>query len=268
MEAEPTPLFERPTSRIELVALADIKPWSTGGAKSANAKSIAALGLRGVITLKRIAPNSRYHFEVVDGSRRLNTARDKGLEHVQAEVLPEETDRAEAAALRFMLNLGRSPNPMHEAEALQEVIDACLADGIPQMEVRGYITRTLGISTSVINQRLGLLMLPAALRQGVKDGKIAAGVAAKIANLPRAQQQQLVEDLETRGKLTGSDVQDVRRVKQEAVLAELPENLFTPIPDDPRVRAKVVLSDLMGGGLSAAELVALVQEIEDERKVF
>lgn len=46
-----TPLFERPESSIEQVALADIQPWS---ARSATGKSITALGLRGVITLPGI----------------------------------------------------------------------------------------------------------------------------------------------------------------------------------------------------------------------
>ena len=267
MEAEPTPLFEKPTATFELVALADIKPWSTGGAKSANTKSIAALGLRGGVTLKRLPPGSRYRFEVVDGSRRLNTARDQGREHVQAEVLPEETDRAEAAALRFVLNLGRSPNPMQEAEALQEVVDACLAAGVPRLEVRGYITRTLGISASVINQRLGLLLLPAALRQGVKDGEIAAGVAAKIANLSFVQQEQLAWKLEAEGKLTSNMVKDVRRVKQEATLAELPDTLFAPL-DDPRARARAALEGFLDEGLTAGELKAAVEQLEDERRVF
>jgi hypothetical protein len=267
MEAEPTPLFEKPTATHELVALADIKPWSTGGAKTANDKSITALGLRSVITLQQLPPGSQYRYKVIDGSRRLNTARDKGLEHVQAEVLPEETDRAEAAALRFVLNLGRSPNPMHEAEALQEVIDACLAAGIPRLEVRGHITRTLGVSASVINQRLGLLLLPAALRQGVKDGKVAAGVAAKIANLTRVQQEQLVWKLEAEGKLTSNMVKDVRRVKREATLAELPDNLFAP-PDNPKARARAALEGFLDEGLTAGELKAAVEQLEDERRVF
>ena len=267
MEAEPTPLFDKPESTHELVALADIRPWSTGGAKSANAKSIAALGLRGEVTLKRIAPGSRYRFEVIDGSRRLNTARDKGLEHVQAEVMPVETDRAEAAALRFVLNLGRSPNPMQEAEALQELVDACLAEGIPQVEVPSYISRTLGYSTKIITQRLGLLLLPPVLRQGVKDGKIATGVAAKIANLSSVQQEQLVWKLEAEGKLTSNMVKDVRRVKREAILAELPDNLFAPL-DDPRERAKAALKGFLDEGLTVGELKAAVEQLEDERRVF
>jgi ParB-like chromosome segregation protein Spo0J len=145
-----TPLFERPESSLELVALADIQPWSASGARSKTGKSITALGLRGVVTLQQLPPGNQYRYKVIDGSRRLNKARDQGLEQVQAEVLPVGTDRAEAAALRLAMNLGRSPNPMQEAEALQELVDACLAEGIPQLEVAGYIAKTLGINQAVI----------------------------------------------------------------------------------------------------------------------
>ncbi len=262
-----TPLFERPESSLELVALADIQPWSTSGARSATDKSIAALGLRGVVTLQQLAPGRQYRYKVIDGSRRLDKAREQELEHVQAEVLPVETDRSEAAALRLTMNLGRSPNPMQEAEALEELVDACLAEGIPEVEVSSYIGKTLGINQAVIKQRLGLLRLPPALRQGVEAGKVAAGVAAKIANLPCTQQEQLVTELQEKGKLTGRDVKDVRRVKQAAVLAELPESLF-PSLDNPKERARVVLKNLLEEGMTADELVATVQRLEAERAVF
>lgn len=255
-----TPLFERPESTLELVALVDIQPWSASGARSTTGKSITALGLRGVVTLQQLAPGSQYRYKVIDGSRRLNKAKDQELEHIQAEVLPVETDRAEAAALRLTMNLSRSPNPMQEAEALKELSDACLAEGIPEMEVTSYIAKTLGINQAVIKQRLGLLLLPPALRQGVTAGKVAAGVGAKIANLSFAQQEWLVSDLQERGKLTGNDVKDVRRVKQEAVLAELPESLFAPL-DDPKERARDVLKGFIAEGVPPDELIALVHEV-------
>ena len=252
-----TPLFEQPDSKLELVALKDIQPWSTSGAKSATAKSITALGLRGVITLQQLTP----------GSRRLNKARDDGLGQVQAEVLPVEMDGAEAAALRLALNLGRSPNPVQEAEAIAELAEACVAEGIPRVEVTSYIANTLGLNQAVIKQRLGLLSLSPILRQGVESGKVAAGTASKIANLPRAQQDQLETDFAEKGKLTGNMVKDVRRVKQEAALAELPENLFAPL-DDPGERVKRVLGDFLDEGVTAAELVAIVKRLEVERTVF
>ena len=262
-----TPLFEQPESSLEQVALADIQPWSAGGARSTTGKSITALGLRGVVTLQQLRPGSQYRYKVIDGSRRLNKARELELEHVQAEVLPVETDRSEAAALRLALNLGRCPNPVQEAEALKALADACLAEGVPEAEVPSYIGKTLGLNQAVIKQRLGLLRLPPAVRQGVEAGKVAAGVAAKIANLPRTQQEQLVTQLQEKGKLTGHDVKDVRRVRQEVVLAELPESLFAPL-DEPKERARAVLKDFLEEGVTADELVATVQRLEAERMVL
>ncbi len=262
-----TPLFERPESSLEQVALADIRPWSASGARSTTGKSIAALGLRSVVTLQQLAPGNQYRYKVIDGSRRLNKAREQGLEHVQAEVLPVETDRAEAAALRLVMNLNRSPNPMQEAEALKELSDACLAEGIAEVEVTSYIAKTLGLNPAVIRQRLGLLLLPPALRQGVEAGKVAAGVAAKLANLPRAQQEMLVTELREKGKLTGHDVKSVRRVKQEAVLAELPESLFALL-DDPKERARDVLKGFVAEGVTPDELIALIHEVTGAGSVF
>lgn len=266
MDAEPMPLFEKPEATLERVALADIRPWSTGGAKSRSAKSIAVLGLRGVVTLKRLAPGSSHRYGVVDGSRRLNKARDQGLAFVNAEVLPEDTDRVEAAALRFMLNLGRSPNPMQEAAALGEVYDAYRAEGVPAAEAPGAIARRFGVSPSIVQQRLRLLALPPALQVGVAEGKVAAGVAAKIANLPTAQKDELVIELAEKGKLTASDVKAVRQAKQAAALAELPENLLAS-SEGPRERARMVLEGFLSEGVTADELAALVREVA-ERTVF
>ena len=265
MGAEPTPLFEKPEASLERVAVADIEPWSSGGARSRSAKGIAVLGLRGVVELRRLPPGGRYRFEVIDGSRRLNNARDTGLEFVNAEVLPQETDRVEVAALRLMLNLGRSPNPLQEAEALREVFDAYRAEGVPEAEVPGAVARRFGVSPKIVNQRLRLLTLPPALQVGVAEGKVAAGVAAKIVNLSATHRNELVTALAEKGKLTAADVKKVRRAKQAAVLAELPENLFAP-PKNPHERARRALEGFIREGVTADELSGLVREL-DERTV-
>ena len=67
-----TPLFERPESSLEQVALTDIEPWSTSGAKSYTAKSIGTLSLRSVVMLQRLPQGSSYRFRVIDGNRRLD----------------------------------------------------------------------------------------------------------------------------------------------------------------------------------------------------
>ena len=263
-----TPLFERQQATLQEVGLADIAPWSTSGAKSATGKAIAALGFTSTVLLQPLPRGQQYRYSVVDGAGRLESAREQALKTVPALILSADVTQVEVAALRTTMNLARRPNPMQEAEALEALLDDCRAEGIPEDEVGGFIAQTLGLSSSVVKQRLGLLTLPTILGHGVKMGKVARGVAAKIANLPRAQQEQLTTKYLEKGKLTANDVQDVRRVKQEAVLAELPENLFASMTDAPEVRAKVVLKDFIDEGLSAEQLVALVQEIVNERRVF
>ncbi len=92
-------------------------------------------------------------------------------------------------------------------------------------------------------------------------------MAAKIANLPRAQQEQLVTELQEKGKLTGHDVKGVRRVRQEAVLDELPESLFAPL-DDPKARARDVLNGFIAEGVTPDELIVLVHEVAGAGSVF
>lgn len=262
-----TPLFERQQPVLQEVKLEDVAPWSTSGARSATGKAIAALGFTSAVLLRQLPGGHQHKYSVVDGAGRLESAREQELETVPALVLGEDVSQAEVAALRATMNLARRPNQMQEAAAIEQLFDDLRTDGLSEVEIGGFIAKTLGISASVVRQRLNLLSLCPALRQGVETGKVAIGVAAKIANLPRAQQEQLVTELQERGKLTGHDVKDVRRVKQEAVLAELPESLFAPL-DDLKERARVVLKDFLEEGVTADELVTIVQRLENERRVF
>lgn len=261
------PLFERQQPSLHEVKLSEIAPWSTGGAKSATGKSIAALGFTSAVLLRALPAGQQYKYAVVDGAGRLESAREQELETVPALILGEGVSQVEVAALRATMNLARRPNQMQEAAAIEQLYGDCRAEGLSEEEIGGFIAKTLGLSASVVKQRLGLLTLPPALRQGVLAGKVARGVAAKIANLPRVQQEQLVTELQEKGRLTGHDVKDVRRVKREAVLAELPDNLFAPL-DDPKERARAVLKGFLDEGLTVGELKAAVEQLEDERRVF
>ena len=165
------------------------------------------------------------------------------------------------------MNLARGTNPLQEAEAIRELWDAYLGEGVPEEDILGSIGKAFGISTAKLSQRLGLLALPPALVQGVAQGKLAAGVAGKIANLPPTLQAQLGRELEAKGKLTAQDVKAVRRVKQQAALAVLPESLFASL-ETPLERARVVIKGLLDEGLIAEDLTALVSELEFEREVI
>lgn len=264
---DPTPLFERQQPTLQEVPLSEISPWSTSGAKSATGKSIAALGFTSAVLLRPLPHGQQYNYTVVDGAGRLENAREQELETVPALVLGEDVTQVEVAALRAGMNLARRPNPLQEAEAIESLWDDLRAQGFSTEDIPSFIAKTLGISASVVKQRRGLLTLPPALRQGVKEGKVARGVAGKIANLPPKEQQQLASELEGKGKLTEEDVKDVRRVKQQAVLAELPDHLFAPPLHDPHARAKVALRGFLEEGVEAEVIIELVLELSRERAV-
>ena len=83
----------------------------------------------------------------------------RALEHksVPALVLSEDVSQVEVAALRATMNLARRPNQLYEAAALEELFDDLRADGLSEAEISGFIAQTLGISASVVRQRLKLL---------------------------------------------------------------------------------------------------------------
>lgn len=261
-----TPLFERQEPTMQMVSLADIAPWNTSGAKSVTGKAVAALGLASTVLLRLLAAGLNYRYSVVDGAGRLDNAKAQSLMSVPAMVLAADVTDMEVAALRATMNLQRRANPMQEAAALELLLESLQGEGIPEAEVAGVISKTLGISVSVIRQRLGLLSLPVALRAGVETGKVARGVAAKIANLSPTLQAQLEEKLTEEGKLTAADVKAVRRVRQEETVAALPEGLFAPL-ETPFERARVAIENFLAEGVEATQLISLVEQLGAERQV-
>ncbi len=260
------PLFERQKPTMQDVNLADVAPWSTSGARSVTGKAVAALGLTSTVLLRPLTAGQNYRYSVVDGAGRLDNAKAQSLMSVPAMVLAADVTDMEAAALRATMNLQRRTNPMQEAAALELLLESLQEEGIPEAEVAGVISKTLGISVSIIRQRLGLLSLPVALRAGVEAGKVARGVAAKIANLSPALQAQLEEKLAEEGKLTAADVKAVRRVKQEEAVAALPEGLFAPL-ETPFERVRVAIESSLAEGVEITELISLVERLGADRRV-
>jgi len=215
--------------------------------------------------LLRLLPEPRrsaYHFEVIDGARRLDDAKREGLERIPAIVLPPETSDLEAAAHRITANLSRRANPAHESAALQQLYDAYRQQGVAAEDAPKAIAVSLGISLGVVKQRLKLTTLPPTLRQAVAEGKVAATVAGSAANLTWQQQAALAERFQVAGKLSAADVEEVRRVEREEQLAGLGEALLAlDGRPEPHELFKQAIRHALGAGIEPDELLAAVREV-------
>jgi hypothetical protein len=96
----------------------------------------------------------------------------------------------------------------------------------------------------------------------VAEGKVAASVAGSIANLSQDQQRVLAESFIQTGKLSATDVAEVRRVEREEQLAGLGEALLAlDGRPEPVEVFKQAIRQALSAGLEPDELLAVVREI-------
>lgn len=260
-------LFEPLQPTQETIRIDEVAPWSNDGARSPIRGSIRALGMLDPVTVQALPDGQQYKYRVRAGKRRLTSCRDLGLETVPAVLLPAEIGEIEAALVPLAENILRRENPLHEAREIQAVFDACRASGMPEDDIRPYLTG-LGFPASVIDQRLKLLSLPPEIQQGIADGKVKPSVAAKVANRSKEDQAVYVQQLEDTGKLTGKDVTTLRKVQVQNSLAALSDSLFDLPAYDPSDRIRRTLEAFLAEGVSKSTLLTLVQALPEAESEF
>jgi ParB-like chromosome segregation protein Spo0J len=162
---------------------------------------------------------------VVDGVRRLKAVRailahpGRGNDVTDLRRIPVVETRVSedmGLGLTLALHATRRPNPIRDLEAIERLLE------------RGYTEHVISVETGFtipkIRARLRLQALIPYFREELREGKISAALAEKIARLPESRQIELRELGPE--KLTGDLVRDMRsadRVKAtQAVLDGLP----------------------------------------------
>lgn len=207
--------FERVETETREVPLIEIRP--TEVSSSEVQPSIETFGLTSDPLLQEAPGDPQYNYRVVDGRRRVDAARKADdTDVIHAKVLGAEYD-AEADALTFVHNLARSPSPVQEAEAIQDLLSG------------GYTEESLtrlGVPRQTIRKRLRLASSPETIKQAVREGEIAEGTAERVANLSVEMQKKCVEHYQREGKLRGKDVTAIRQRKINDRADDLPDDLF------------------------------------------
>ena len=221
---------------------------------------------------------------VVDGRRRLKAAR---LCHARA-LKEGREDRAEmyniidvkyapGAPLDYLLteslalNYHRSSNPVSEAEAIKDLLDA--QPGMTAAELAAH----LHMKPNVVEARLALLALTPPLWNAFTAGQIAPGVAKQAASLSVAYQRKLETVLEDKGKVQGKDVRHVKERRMQGFVQDAlpsiagsglewletaPAAPDAPDLDKARATVEVMLEVLEDSGESGGDLTQLLHSID------
>lgn len=295
-------LFQRTKATVGNVKFSKVLKFTSGGAKSATQRSVEQLGMvqtptvqvRTVQAPDGGSPDPYVEnqwgdrspavtmtgvqcfpgdvlYAVIDGRRRALDSFTSGDSEMIVTVLPEETNSRTIAGIAASLNINRKPNPLQEARHLQNMVGSGM--------LAEQIADTLGIPLQTIKKRLRLLRLPDDITEALEAGKIAPGVAQRIANLSEPQVQKLQTILKEKGKLQGKDVRRVQekaKVEQAKALGEqvaigfqMPDVeaptsgdvLEAAIQEDPWAVLEAVATELMLSGTSYTQIRQRLSEL-------
>lgn len=202
-------LFDRPEITLETVRVADIEPWSADGAASGVGRSVELFGQLQVPLLYR---NDQGKLIVKDGARRLDEFVGRGIDEVQAYVIPADAGEAAANGAALLMHQ-RSPNPVHEAQ----YISSLLRSGFSPEE----LAETFGVPIQKVRKRMKLLSVDRVVIEGVAAGTIAVGTAERLANLTPKQQSEAVAMYVEKGRLLGKDLATITSASRNAALTPL-----------------------------------------------
>lgn len=186
--------------------------YSDGTNKAAH--SIEQLGFLSTVLLQDRGDET---YEILDGRRRVQTARKENRGEVPALVIPEGVEPSLQAILPAVMNLARSESPLVEAESIAGAIEAGYSEDS---------LSALGIPKQTIRKRMRLWNAPEEIKEGVRKGDIAPTTAEKVSKLMPTLQKQAVDAYEANGNLTGSDVKELRQAKVQEDVDRMSSDLF------------------------------------------
>lgn len=214
-----------PTDVVEgrevFVALADLPSAFPG--RLPNPKMVASIQRFGILQPILLIEKPGGGYIVGAGRNRIVNAHAAGLTTIRAITFPAGYVTAES--LTLVENEHRSPNPIGEALAIQDLIH--------QQASPAEIAELMGIDPDAIHARLHLLNLIPALLEALKENRLSATIAARLASLSSEVQEACARVLAETGKLTAGDVKRVKSQQEAGGDSPAPSMLPAEAPAPP-----------------------------------
>lgn len=196
---------------------------------------------------------------VVDGNRRVGAALEAGI-HVHAMITSDLGYLKSVATI--MLNETGDKNPLAVMEALDELIDAGYSES--------DIAAKTGMSVATVRKRLKLRKIVPEIRSKMADGKVAPGIAERIAKLTPTEQIALYNAAypdapdATVVPITAESIRNMRSVGTQATLSKLPSGFF----NDPQESSEPETNHLIEMSRRITQLREWLSEVGIPVKTF
>lgn len=139
-------------------------------------ENIGSVGIKVPVMLRK----NGHGYMIVDGRRRIQAARNLGIEVVPAVIVEDE----DSELTGLMLNLQRSPNLANEVETLRMYIKA----GYTQKEIADL----LNVTRTQLKKHFRLLNLCKEALNKIKSGEMSGSIAFELSRLPKEAQKEIV----------------------------------------------------------------------------
>ena len=212
--------FSLPEARFAQIAVGDLPLQFGLPPEGVFVQSVARFGVIEPVVLLACAgvdPGSGERL-LVNGRRRVWATRMLGLPHIPALIYdfePRWHGQLEliTSLLTVSLNALRRDNPLADLQA----IAALRAKSASDQDIR----QVTGMPLGRIRRREALARLQSGLLEALRAGRIGIRLAERCAGLPTALQTQLHERLQTCGRLSGRDLEQVREVRLQSAQTAL-----------------------------------------------
>lgn len=228
-EARATPTFNvRARTAQNRLALnrINLPPTFTVSADEALVASIRTLGIIEPVVVRAVREGTaRVGYEIIDGARRVEAARQLGLMDVPCLIVGSSTPSHVTEAMTLAANTVRAPNVLRELEA----IESMQQDGVTLQQIEDV----LHIPRRVLRDRLRLRRLLPSMRARVADGTLTPVLATLAARLSPEMQMVVAMRLDGNGNVTAGYLRRLlRTVNGPAESDEQGELIRTPTPRD------------------------------------